>query len=187
MSPSDLIRWGGLAGMLAGAAFIVLMLIPEGPPGSFLYILNSLVFIVAVLLILVGLAGFHALQKRNYGRIGRAGFYTVIAAASVQIVAQVGLMLGSTAVEFLDFLGLLGLMVGFVLYGAATLQARVLPRWCGVGFIVGLPVWWVVSVVLGNEYGGSLGGMLFALLWLALGYVLWSRRGMAAEEAPRVS
>jgi hypothetical protein len=111
-----------------------------------------------------GLAGFHALQKGNYGRIGRAGFYTVIAAASVQIVAQVGLMSGSTAVEFLDFLGLWGVMVGFVLYGAATLQARVLPRWCGVGFIVGLPVWWVVSVVLGNEYGGSLGGILFALL-----------------------
>ena len=150
MSPSDLIRWGGLAGMLAGAAFIVLMLIPEGPPGSFLYILNSLVFIVAVLLILVGLVGFHALQKRNYGRIGRAGFYTIIAAASVQIVAQVGLMLGSTAVEFLDFLGLLGLMVGFVLYGAATLQARLLPRWCGIGLIAGLPI----AIALGL-YGGT--------------------------------
>jgi hypothetical protein len=164
MSSSDLIRWGGLAGMLAGAAFIVLMLIPEGPPGSFLYTLNSLVFIVAVLLVLVGLAGFHALQKQNYGRIGRAGFYTVIAAGSVQILAQIGLMSGSMAFRFLDFLGLLGVMVGLVLYGAATLQARVLPRWCGVGFIVCLPVWWVLSVILGNEYGGSLGGMLFALL-----------------------
>src|SRR5918995_511784 len=172
--------------MLGGGGFFVLIVIPEGSPGSFLYILNSLVFIVAVLLILVGLAGFHALQKRNYGRIGRAGFYTIIVAASVQIVAQVGLMLGSTAVGFLDFLGLLGLMVGFVLYGAATLQARVLPRWCGVGFIVGLPVWWVLSVILGNEYGGSLGGMLFALLWLALGYVLWSRREALAEQPSRV-
>jgi len=186
MSSSDLIRWGGLTGMLAGAAFIVLMLIPEGPPGSFLYILNSFVFIVAVLLVLVGLTGFHALQKGNYGRIGRAGFYTVIVAATAQIIAQVGSMLGSTAFRFLDFLGLLGVIVGFVLYGAATLQARVLPRWCGVGFIVGLPVWIVVSVILGNEYGGSLGGMLFALLWLALGYVLWSRRGTATEPPSRV-
>jgi hypothetical protein len=175
VSPSDLIRWGGLAGMLAGAAFIVLMLIPEGPPGSFLYILNSLVFIVAVLLILVGLAGFHALQKRNYGRIGRAGFYTVIAAASVQIVAQVGLMLGSTAVEFLDFLGLLGLMVGFVLYGAATLQARVLPRWCGILFIVFMPV----GLLLGNLqpiWGG--------LVWVALGYALLSQSSGAAPQQP---
>jgi hypothetical protein len=186
MSSSDRIRWGGLAGMLAGAAFIVLMLIPEGPPGSFLYTLNSLVFIVAVLLVVVGLAGFHALQKGHYGRIGRGGFYTVIVAATAQILAQVGLMSGSMAFRFLDFLGLLGVMVGFVLYGAATLQARVLPRWCGVGFIVGLPVWWVLSVILGNEYGGSLGGMLFGFLWLALGYVLFSRRGAATEQPSRV-
>jgi hypothetical protein len=60
MSSSDLIRWGGLAGMLAGAAFIVLMLIPEGPPGSFLYTLNGLVFIVAVLLVLAGSGGVYA-------------------------------------------------------------------------------------------------------------------------------
>jgi hypothetical protein len=132
MSSSELIRWGGLAAMLAGATFIVLMLIPEGPPGSFLYTLNSLVFVVAVLLMLAGLAGFHALQKGTYGRVGRAGFYTVAVAGVAQIVAQVGLMSGSTALEFLDFLGLLGVMVGLVLYGAATLQARVLPRWCGV-------------------------------------------------------
>jgi len=186
MSSSDLIRWGGLAGMLAGVAFIVLMLIPEGPPGSFLYTLNSLVFIVAVLLVLVGLAGFHALQKGNYGRIGRGGLYTVIVAGSVQVVAQVGLMSGSTAFRFLDLLGILGVMVGFVLYGAATLQAKVLPRWCGVGFIVGLPVWWVLAVILGNEYGGSLGGILFGFLWLALGYVLFSRRSAATEQPARV-
>jgi hypothetical protein len=146
--------------------------------------LNSLVFVVAVLLMLAGLAGFHALQKEAYGR---AGFYTVAVAGVAQIVAQVGLMSGSTALEFLDFLGLLGVMVGLVLYGAATLQARVLPRWCGVGFIVGLPVWLAVSVVLGNEFGGSLGGTIFGLLWLGLGYVLWSGRGTATEEpSPRV-
>jgi hypothetical protein len=136
VSSSDLIRWGGLAGMLAGVTFIVLFLvglvIPEPLPGSFSDILTSIVFIVALLLLLVGLMGFHALQKGSYERIGRAGLYTVIVAALVQILAQVALISGNTALEFLDFLGLLGIMVGFVLYGAATLQARVLPRWCGV-------------------------------------------------------
>ena len=177
MSSSELIRWGGLAAMLAGAAFIVLVLIPEGPPGSSLYALNGLVFIVAVLLILVGLTGFHALQKGNYGRIGHAGFYTVIVSGIARIIAQVGLISGNPALGFLDFLGLLGVLVGFVLYGAATLQARVLPRWCGVGFIVG----WPVTVALGD-----LGTVLFGLLWLAIGYVLWSRRGIATERPSRV-
>ncbi len=190
MSSSDLIRWGGMAAMLSGVLFVVIFLIglviPEPLPGSFSDILTSVLFIVALLLLLVGLTGFHALQKGNYGRIGRVGFYTVIVAALVQILAQVVLVLGSTALEDLDLLGLLGVMVGFVLYGAATLQARVLPRWCGVGFIVGLPVWVAVSVVLGG-FGGSLGGILFGLLWLALGYTLWSRSSTAVERPARVS
>lgn len=122
MSSSDLIRWGGLAGMLAGVAFIVLFLvglvIPEPLPGSFSDVLTSVMFIIALLLLLVGLTGFHVLHKGSYGRIGRAGLYTVMVATLVQILAQVVLILESTVLEFLDFLGLLGVMVGFVLYGA---------------------------------------------------------------------
>ncbi len=140
MSSSDLIRWGGIAAMISGVAFIVLMVIPEGPIGSFSERIGTVVFIVALILLLVGLVGFHTLQKDSYGRIGRAGFYTAIVGASAQIVAAVVRLLGSTALEFLDMLRLLGVFVGLVLYGAASLQARVLPRWCGVGFIVGVPV-----------------------------------------------
>ena len=116
MASSDLIRWGGLAAILSGVAFIVMfllaMVIPEPPPDSFSDTVFSAVFIVALLLVLTGLAGFHALQKENYGRIGRAGFYTVIVGTSAQILAQVVLLLGSTALELLDFLGLLAVMVG---------------------------------------------------------------------------
>ena len=194
MSSSDLIRWGGLAAILSGVVFIVLgllgLVLPEPSPGSFLDTvfgpLFSVGFLVALLLLLVGLAGFHALQKGNYGRIGRVGFYTVLVGVSAQLLAEVGLMFGSTALLPFDFVVLfLVVTVGLVLYGAATLQARVLPRWCGVGFIVGLPVWVAVSVV-SVEYGGILGGMLFGLLWLALGYVLWSRRDAATEQPARV-
>ncbi len=41
----------------------------------------------------------------------------------------------------------------------------------------------LVYFALGN-YGGTI---LYGLLWLALGYALWSRRGMAAEQPSRVS
>jgi hypothetical protein len=181
--------------MLTGVAFIVLPLIPmvfmvlkllpDAYPGTPFNVLVGVLFITAWLLLLVGLAGFHALQKGHYGRIGRAGFYTVIAGASVMIVTQiltwVGLALGITALALPDPVGLLIVMVGLVLYGVATLQARVLPRWCGVGFIVGVPVLIGTSVV-SVEYGGPLGGILFGLLWLALGYVLWSESGAAAER-----
>jgi len=176
--------------MLAGVAFIVAFALvranPEPPPGSFYDSLIGVLLIVALLLLLTGLAGFHALQKGNYGRIGRAGFYTVVVAALVMIVAFVVRLFGSLALEFVEPLGILGMLVGLVLYGAATLQARVLPRWCGVGFIVGLPVWVVAALIFGVN-GAALGAMLFGLMWLGLGYVLWSQSGATAEQPSRVS
>ena len=47
-----------------------------------------------------------------------------------------------------------------------------------MGLIIVSPM----TVVLGDY-----GGILFGLLWLALGYVLWFRRGTAAERPSRVS
>jgi hypothetical protein len=164
------------------------MLIPEGSPGSFSYVLGSIVFIVALLLLLVGLAGFHALQKGNYGRIGRAGFYTIVAAASAQLIAQVGLMFGSTALEFLDFLGFLGVMVGLVLYGVATLQARVLPRWCGVAFILAMPGALAAGILLARIIPESMFTsvfIVFGIVWLALGHALWARREAPASQQAR--
>jgi hypothetical protein len=85
--------------------------------------------------------------------------------------------------EILDWLFVLGVFgtLGLMLLGAATLRAGVLPRWCGVLLIVavlGIPIYFA----LGN-YGGAL---LYGLLWLALGYVLWSQRGAATEPPSRV-
>jgi hypothetical protein len=174
--------------MLAGVSFIVLVLIPDARDSSPFYIFGSVLLFVAVwLVLLVGLVGFHALQKEHYGRIGGASFYTVIVGASVMIVTQiltwVGLTFGIMALVFPDPVGLLIVMVGLVLYGVATLQARVLPLWCGLGFIVGVPVL-IGTSVLSEKYGETLGGILFGSLWLALGYVLWSHRGAATTEQP---
>ncbi len=83
-------------------------------------------------------------------------------------------MLGSTVLEWLIAIGGLVVLVGFVLYGAATLRAKVLPRWCGIGFIVGLPV----TIALGEVWGF----VVLGVLWVALGYALWSRREAATEQ-----
>lgn len=164
--------------MLSGVVWIVqsLLALVVSDPDEALWL--DALFIIGVLLTLAGLVGLHALQKRNYGRIGQAGFYTVILSSLAQILGLVVFLAGSEALGWLIGLGSLGVLVGFVLYGAATLQARVLPRWCGVGLIVGLPV----TIALENY-----GTILFGLLWLALGYMLWSRRGAPAEQPSRVS
>ncbi len=177
MSSPDLIRWGGLAATLAGVVWIANSLLALTVANTEEDQWLAILFIVAVLLTLAGLVGLHTLQKENYGRIGRAGFYLVVISSLVQIVGLVALLAGSQVLDWLILIGNLGVLVGFVLYGAATLQARVLPRWCGVGIIVGLPV----TIALGD-----LGNMLFGLLWLAIGYVLWSQRGTATGEPSRV-
>jgi hypothetical protein len=176
MSSSDLIRWGGIAAMAAGVAFTLdILLVFTMPEADW----TNAVYIVAALLMVVGLLGLHALQKDNYGRIGRGGFWTVVVASLAQVLGLVIFLLGSEALIWLVFpVGFVAVPFGLILYGAATLQARVLPRWCGLGLIIVPPV----TVVLGDY-----GGILFGLLWLALGYALWSWRGRAAEQPSRVS
>jgi hypothetical protein len=90
--------------------------------------------------------------------------------------------------------------VGVALYGVATLQAKVLPSWCGVAFIAAPPaalassilciVLWV-WVLQDRDFFLQLSGnskyIVFGLVWLALGYSLWARRGVAAEQPSRSS
>jgi hypothetical protein len=94
------------------------------------------------------------------------------------------------------------MVVGFWLYGLATLHARALPRWCGVAFIAALPLglaldilydWVGSSLQAANKKPDDLGYFpvyfppehsifkVFGLVWLALGFALWRRR-----EAPTV-
>ena len=134
-----------------------------------------------MILEVVGLLGFHALQGRNYGRIGRAGLYTTIGAIVLfELLLVARLLGGEVGLGWLAAVGVLGLLVGLALYGAATLQARVLPRWCGILFIMLMPV----GILLGGLqpiWGG--------LAWLALGYALWSQisSGAVGEQPSRVS
>src|SRR5829696_8350666 len=125
MASSDLVRWGGLAAMGAGVLFIVYSLLgvavgkgDEPGPLDFLAL-------VGYGLQVVGLVGFHALQGRNYGRIGRAGSYTTVGAIVVwAFVLLASVLRGDEGLGWLAAIGELGMLVGYVLYGAATLQAR---------------------------------------------------------------
>src|SRR5918994_5170483 len=157
MPSSDLIRWGGLAAMLAGVAFMLdILCVFTMPEADW----TNVVYILAALLMVVGLLGLHALQKNNYGRIGRVGFWIVVAGSLGQVLGVTVFWLGSAALIWLASpVGFVAVPIGLILYGGATLQARMLPRWCGLGLIIVPPV----TVVLGDY-----GGILFGLLWLAL-------------------
>ena len=175
MSSSAWIRWGALAAALAGVLSIVnnylLLTYPE---------LSSLVTVLSAVtsfFVLLGLTGFHALQKEKYGRLGWAAFYTLVAAYVAQILGIAVLLVDQT-VWWLLWIGAVGALVGYVLYGTVTTRVGVLPRWCGEAFIVA----YSVGIVLPGY-----GGILFGLIWLALGYALWSRRNtVTGQQPPRV-
>lgn len=178
MAASGLIRWGAIGLMLSGVMWVVLGLAAlvgylQAIPGRE----DVVLFVVALLLTAAGLVGLHTLQSDSYGLLGRAAFYIALAAVAARILGAVVFLAGSSALEWISLPGTSGMLVGFVLYGVATVQARVLPRWYGLTLIVSMPV----SLPLA-EYGT----MLFGLILLVLGYVLWLRRGAATAQPSRV-
>jgi hypothetical protein len=177
MATSDLIRWGAIGLMLGGVMWVVLGLSAlvgylQANAGRE----DVVLFVVALLLTAAGLVALHTLQNDSYGLLGRAGFYIALAAVAARILGAVVFLAGSSALEWISLPGTLGMLVGFVLYGVATVQARVLPRWYGLALIVVLPV----SLPLAG-YGTA----LFGLILLVLGYVLWLRRA-PLPHSPRV-
>jgi hypothetical protein len=168
---------------LVGYLFLFLGLPDRDYP--VLYVLYGVSSVVALLLVPVGMVGFHVLQRHSYGREAHFGFWLVVVGSLVVLLGGVVFFTLGKAGDFLQAtpplvwvaLGLLGLVVGlvsmvveFALYGVATLQAKVLPRWCGVAFIAALPVALALSVSL--HFSSMF--LVFGLAWLALGHALWA-------------
>jgi hypothetical protein len=175
---SNLVRWGGIGALVAGAMYIVqgivVMLAPLKPVfTSFSDYLNALTFVIALLGTFVGILGLHALQRgrEGYECLGAAGSYTALVGTAFMFMsALVSVLLGHQALLILFGVGLLAGLVGFVLLGATTLRARVLPPWSGVLFIAGFPI----SVA----FAPFAGGILLGVIWGLVGYLLLSRGGI---------
>lgn len=194
MFSSNLIRWGSVAFVLAGAVRLALGLLIVGvghqaETSDFVLV----IFIVVLLLTAAGLVGLHTLQKESYGLMGRAGFYAILAAIAARALGAVVLLYVRAAPTLLaSALGsgipgwlVLGgtwlvnwgfwfTVVGFVLYGAATLRGRMLPRWYGVLLIVFMP--------LAAAFEQGLNSIWEGLALLLLGYVLWLQREASTDE-----
>jgi len=185
---SNLVRWGGLAALLAAVMYvgtgIVSLFAPQGPVfTSFSDYLIEVMFVIALLGTLAAIAGLHALQRERYGRLGAAGSLTAFVGHALMLVAATATALaGREALDALFPLGVLVALVGLVLLGAATLRARMLPRWCGVLLIAVLPL----SAVLDIATGGA-GGIVLGIVWALVGYTLLSNSNVPVQRFPRVS
>ena len=184
MSSSNLVKWGGIAAVLAGLLLIIVLLVLSNlqqwlAPDTFSPGLPStILFIGALLGQMAGVAGLHALQRGRYGRLGTAGFLVSFVGFALEFIARIMtlIVVGGTSsavnlvLVLLFLLGNLAPFVGLVLLGVATLRARVLPRWFGVLLIVGM---FVVALLVEAQLV-VVGLVAYGVFWILVGYALLS-------------
>jgi hypothetical protein len=188
MTSSDLVRWGGLSGVVAGVmyaltALLSLLVAPqERVFDSFSDYLIEVIFVVGLAGTLVAITGLHTLHSGRYGLPGAVGSLTTFIGYGLLLVAAVvTTLLGREALDAVFPIGVLAILIGSVLLGTMILRTRLLPWWCGVLLIIGLPL----SVPLDVITGGG-GGLALAVVWGLVGFVLWSR-SPTSEQPSRVS
>lgn len=107
--------------------------------------------------------------------MGTAGAVTTFAGHALLLaIAATTTLAGRETGDALFPAGVLAAFAGLVLMGIATLRARMLPWMYGALLIFGFPLSMVLSAA-------NLGGVALGVVWLLVGYALWSRR----EDAPR--
>lgn len=142
---------------------------------------------LALLPIVVGFLGLHAAQRRSYGRLGSAGFITALVGVTLVVAGSMGEFWvftmqpygeanGRDASWTIYLLGHLVLAIGSVLFGIATVRAKVLARRPSMTF-----------ALLGGLAGAPFfGALIFAIPFTWLGYILWSGKGEPVRQPQRV-
>jgi hypothetical protein len=140
---------------------------------------------LALLLIAAGAVSLVILARRTgrFGRLGWAGFIVIPVAIGLIIIGVVVLNTwDSPLVPVFVISGGLALAIGFLLIGLAVLRARVLPWWAGTLLVVGT----LVMLGFNDQNWRALLVIPFGVAWVVVGYMLYSGRGMAAEQPSRV-
>jgi len=198
MSSTKLIRWSGLAAVLAGVLYALGALLH--PVGETLASVNSpswipshLVYWVSAMLMVFSLVGLYARQAAKAGWLGLVGFLLALAgtafAGSIFFMASTVLPLvaaGSPSVfgqvmpppAFAVVVLGVGFVLGYLLFGVATIRAGVFPRWSGSLLIIGVLLFTISEMSLLDPAIShlvvTLGDVLFGIGLAWMGYALWS-------------
>jgi len=145
----------------------------------------------ATLLQALGLLGLHARLEGRGGLLGRigVGLAYLAVAASIMNLAYLGLGVAPedpnspTLVKVTYMVAFLGILIGLLLLGFATLRARIMPaRLRAVPLAVGL-LW---MPLMGITWFLGEGLVVAGLAWILLGYVIWPGRGGLVRRPARV-
>jgi hypothetical protein len=184
MSSSNPIRLGGLAAIVGGVIGGVIYGLSAVVPGE----LSSVLFLLSVMAVIVAL---HLLQRERYGWRGTLGFPTALAGLALTLGAVIDLffirvefpILADFLVPFLVAVGILVATIGILALGGLTLDAGVLPSWCGAALIAGNPLFGIALLVGGPHYDVH---WLIAVPWVVVGFAVFRAAGRRTERPPRV-
>jgi hypothetical protein len=194
MASPNLIRWGGLAALLAGAFYIV-----EAAAAPFLEDYHWAFHALdapAHALLAVGLIGLYLWQRRQgpFGWLGTVGVILIV-------TASVLITLGGLVIAFMD--GVLGteaevlndtvhplelvVMIGAVLFCMATMRVNVLPSGGALLIMIGALVYFGIKIVgVGPDWLISVPVAMVGAGWVWLGQALWSESGESVQQSKRV-
>ena len=158
-----LIRWGGLAAILAGLLRGIASFTPTAASAG----MQLLYFTIDVLLLL-GAIGVYAFQKQETGRLGFVGFLLALIGA--------GLLLGHDVVNAVAFLYpvmafLFG--VGISILAIRSWAANTLPRWALALLITSTIVGILGYVVKGFDILFVISGVIFGIGFIGAGLTVW--------------
>lgn len=205
MKHALLIYLGGLAAIVGGiaSATLGLLYVLQARGVTLGSIENALqkgnyenpALMVLLFGVMAAIAALHVIQRRHYGSLGAltslTAFVGVAMSAGGNLVGELVPAMAPVAMLLL-LVGILAASVGIVGLGIVTLEARVLPRWCGAALMAGSPP----AVGLEFMFLGLLGAagilpgeIVWALVgvpWVLVGYALFRAGTHRALQPSRV-
>lgn len=185
MLSSNLIRWSGLATVLAGVLWIVggilLGLRPPGASGGPYRESGDIALLLdaALMLIAVGLVGLYLRQAERSGRWGKTAFAVAVIGAVALFVGLAVNLTGLTDAWVITVTpGFLALVIGLLCSGMAILRANMWPRWAGVLLIIAS----LALLFFNTEDARVWLAAPFGVVWVVLGYTVWSDTGESAAQ-----
>lgn len=182
MKSSDLYRWSGVTGILAGVLNGIVEFLPEGIGQPLDVVVNALGLWVLVALYLrqreaSGVFGFVAYVIQSFGMVLVIGFLFAQAFVLSGLAAsqRAAVLAGPAGIATLIALAIT--TVGAMLFGIATLRAGVFPKWAAMLLMIGFVMAPIGGVT--NQLISSTSQLILSAGLIGLSYGLFSDAGDA--------